>query len=106
LAATGLAVRAAGRYGDRPMIRYVEVPHSALSPAALEGLIEEFITREGTEYGHQEHALPDMRAGVRKQIERGLVAIVFDPDSETTTLINRSDLERLSAQRDEEEAQD
>ncbi|HEX7477437.1 MAG TPA: YheU family protein [Polyangiales bacterium] len=86
------------------MIRYVEVPYTALSAAALEGLIEEFITREGTEYGHKEHALPDMRAGVRKQIERGLVTIVFDPDSETTTLINRSDLVRLSAR--EDEAQD
>ena len=35
----------------------VEIPASRLSTAALDGLIEEFVTRDGTDYGEQEHTL-------------------------------------------------
>ncbi len=33
------------------------IPHRELSPEALQGLIEEFVTRDGTDYGESEAAL-------------------------------------------------
>ena len=65
----------------------VPVPHSALSPEALTGLIDEFVLREGTDYGHAEHDLTSKRAAVRRQLEKGTVRIYFDPTTQSTTLV-------------------
>jgi uncharacterized protein len=64
----------------------VEIPPDALSPQALIGLVEEFITREGTDYGERVHTLDEKRNSVMRLIEKGEVAILFDPPSQTTTL--------------------
>ena len=64
----------------------IEVPQDALSPEALRALIEEFVTRDGTDYGAVERGLDAKVADVMRQLERGEVRIVFDPDSETTTI--------------------
>ncbi|MEZ4336102.1 MAG: YheU family protein [Sandaracinaceae bacterium] len=65
----------------------VVVPHDQLSEAALVGLIDDFVLREGTDYGHRDIPLDEKRAGVRRQLERGEVRILFDPDSETCTIV-------------------
>ncbi len=80
------------------MPKQIEVPHSALSPTALEGLVEEFITREGTDYGEREHSLEEKRASVLRQLARAEIAIVFDFESESTTLVPRDELVRLGAE--------
>jgi len=85
------------------MPSHVEVPHASVSQEALEGLVEEFITREGTDYGHVEHSLEQKRASVMRQLERGEVAIVFDIEAESTTLVTRDDLRRLDLQSDHED---
>lgn len=70
-------------------VDYVEVPPAALSASALIGVIEEFITREGTDYGLREHSFDEKRASVLQLIEQGEVAIYFDTRSETATLKRR-----------------
>jgi uncharacterized protein len=78
-----------------PMATHLEVPLEALSPEALEGLVEEFVTREGTDYGHFEFSLSEKRDRVLGQLRRGEVAIVFEVESESTTLIHRTELGQL-----------
>jgi uncharacterized protein YheU (UPF0270 family) len=75
----------------------IEVPIGKLSSDALEGLIDEFITREGTDYGEREYALTEKRASVLKQLQRAEVAVVYDFESESTTLVTREELRRLDA---------
>lgn len=70
----------------------VEVPPDVLSREALEGLVEEFVTREGTDYGLREHTLDEKRQRVLAQIEKREVVILFDIESESTTLIPRAEL--------------
>ena len=65
----------------------VEVPASALSPDALRGLVVEFVTRDGTDYGVRERSLEDKVRDVLRQIERGEVKIMFDPASSSANLI-------------------
>lgn len=67
------------------------IPHQQLSADALQGLIEEFITREGTDYGWEEVALASKVAQVKRQIEKGDVVIVFDPASESVGLLTKRD---------------
>ncbi len=65
----------------------VEVPYHRLPEELLRRVIEEFVTREGTDYGHSDYALEDKVAQVRKQLERGTAKIVFDPLTETATIV-------------------
>ena len=63
------------------------VPHEALSASALRGLIEEFVTRAGTDYGAREVPLERKIADVMRQLERREVHIVFDPATGTTNIV-------------------
>lgn len=65
----------------------VEVPHDQLSPEALRGVIESYVLREGTEYGERDVALDTKVTQVLRQIERGEVQIVFDPNTETIDIV-------------------
>jgi uncharacterized protein len=65
----------------------VEVPPTALSPDALRGLVEEFVTRDGTDYGVRERTLEDKIRDVMRQLERGEVKIVFDPATRSANLV-------------------
>lgn len=67
------------------------IPYQQLSADALQGLIEEFITREGTDYGWDEIPLDAKVAQVRRQIEKGEVVIVFDSATESVSLLTRHD---------------
>lgn len=65
------------------------IPHLQLSPEALRGLIEEFVTREGTDYGECEIPLESKVAQVRKRLDEGSSVIVYDPEDGGITLLTR-----------------
>jgi uncharacterized protein len=67
----------------------VEVPHTALSPEALHGLAESFVLREGTDYGEREFTHAQKVAQVIAQLERGEARIVYDPGTESVTLLSK-----------------
>jgi uncharacterized protein YheU (UPF0270 family) len=64
-----------------------EVPVDALAPDVLRALIEEFVTRDGTDYGAQEVALEQKVENLRRQLARGEARIVFDPESESVNIV-------------------
>ena len=45
----------------------VQIPHSTLSPEALRGVIEEYVTRAGTDYGARETPIEEKIADVQRQ---------------------------------------
>lgn len=61
----------------------VAIPHTELSADALQGVLESFVLREGTEYGAEDFSLEQKVAHVLRQLERGEARIMFDPNSET-----------------------
>lgn len=65
------------------------IPHDQLQPATLQSLIEEFINREGTDYGEQEISIKTKVSQVIRQLEDGSVVISYDEHSETCTLLPR-----------------
>ncbi len=65
------------------------IPYERLSRDALNGLIEEFITREGTDYGLHEIALSDKVEQVLQQIRSREVLIVFDTATESINIMPR-----------------
>ena len=65
----------------------VAVPHTELSEAALRGVIEAFVLREGTDYGERDVSHEDKVAAVLRQLERGEARIMFDPVSQTVDIV-------------------
>ena len=77
----------------------VELSIDQLSTEALRGLVEEYITREGTDYGystadqdgaadpHAEWSLEEKVAQVYRQLESGDARIVFDLEQETASIV-------------------
>jgi hypothetical protein len=70
--------------------RRVEVPHGQLAPEVLRRLVEEFVTRDGTDYGAIERTLAEKVAAVMHQLDAGKVAIVVDAERETIDIVARS----------------
>ena len=71
------------------------VPYDQISEDALQGLIEEFITRDGTDYGFEEVPLSTKVEQVKLLLKRREVVVVFDPAYESVTLLPRRDAELL-----------
>jgi len=69
----------------------VIVPYDQLNADSLHGVIEEFVTRDGTDYGAVEVPLETKMTRVLSQLESGKVVIVFDNTSETCTILQRND---------------
>lgn len=68
----------------------VAIPYRELSPAALRGVVESFVLREGTDYGAHEYELEQKVAHVMAQLERGEVQILFDPNTESVQIVKES----------------
>lgn len=75
--------------------RPLEVPIDSLSPEALEGILHNFILREGTDYGLNEVSLEKKVEQLKGQILRGEVLITFDRSTESVSLMNRRDWQKL-----------
>jgi uncharacterized protein YheU (UPF0270 family) len=65
----------------------VEIPHRELAAETLRAVIESFVLREGTDYGAQDVTFDSKVADVMGQLERREAVIVFDPTTESVTIM-------------------
>ena len=65
----------------------MKIPWQSLSQPALIGLIQEFVSREGTEYGVQEFELETKVAQVMTQLQESKAEILFDDETQTTSIV-------------------
>ncbi|PCH59557.1 MAG: hypothetical protein COC19_06945 [SAR86 cluster bacterium] len=65
----------------------MRIPYQQLSNQALQAILEEFVTREGTEYGSVELSLDDKVAQIRRQLSNATVVVEYDPLSESCQLV-------------------
>lgn len=72
----------------------VEVPHHLLSPDVLQRLVEEFVTRDGTDYGVSEAALDRKVHDVVRQLASGEAVVLFDTEAETSHIAPAKDRPR------------
>ena len=72
----------------------IEIPTDSVSKVALDNLIESFILREGTDYGAIEIEHEKKVLKITKLLEAGRIKIVFDPNSESVTLMTDLDWSR------------
>jgi len=67
-----------------------------LAPDTLRAVIESFVLREGTDYGMVETLLDTKVAQVLAQVRRGDAQIVFDPATESVTIVLASSLDNAA----------
>jgi uncharacterized protein YheU (UPF0270 family) len=72
----------------------VEVPFKDLEKDTLNNLIEEFVSREGTDYGSQIYNLVDKVKHVMRQLEKGTVYIDYDAESSSSNIVKREQLKQ------------
>ena len=66
---------------------WVSVPYTELAQELLHAVVESYVLREGTDYGEREFSLQEKVAHVISQLKRGEARIVFDPETETVSII-------------------
>ncbi|MBL4729684.1 MAG: YheU family protein [Gammaproteobacteria bacterium] len=64
----------------------MNIPFQELAAETLTAIIEEFISREGTDYGVHETSLEKKVQQVMNQLKRGEIVVTFDPESQSCDL--------------------
>jgi hypothetical protein len=67
------------------------IPVNKLSPEALQGVINEFISRDGTDYGEAEVSWETNFRKVKNKLERGSAVLIYDDETETTNIFLAND---------------
>ena len=73
----------------------LEIPLNELSADALQGVLEEYVSRDGTDYGELELSLQQKTQRLLQQWQRKEVVLVFDNDTESTSFLNREEWQRI-----------
>ena len=76
------------------------IPHQQLSSDALSALIEDYVTRDGTDYGVSEASIESKSRQIRRQLEQGNIVIVFDNVTETCNIIRKEDAPEFEREND------
>jgi len=65
----------------------VEIPHQRLSREALQAVIEEFVLREGTDYGPREWTLAEKIEQVMNLLQTGKASVVYDAELDSCSIL-------------------
>lgn len=79
------------------------VPWNQVNQDTLTSLLEEFVTRDGTDYGEREISVASRVTQAMGKLKRGEVVIWFDAVTESVTLMTKdaaNDAAELSSQHD------
>lgn len=68
------------------------IPWKNIKKETLQRLIESYIGREGTDYGHFEFTLSQKVEQIMRQLRRGELHITFDTDDESVNIVTVNDI--------------
>ena len=72
----------------------VEIPFQELNPGTLKKLIEEFIMRDGTDYGEVEMDLDQKISLVVNQLKNGDAALMWDTNLQSSNIVLKKDIDK------------
>jgi uncharacterized protein YheU (UPF0270 family) len=65
----------------------LDIPYEQLAPETLTAILEEYASREGTDYGDVVYTLEQKVRALRRQLERGDIGVTFDTQTQTCSLV-------------------
>ena len=74
------------------------IPLEQLSSDALTAIIEDFILREGTEYGAMDISKQDKTAQVQQQLEQGSAVLVYSELHESVNILPKDQFQQDSVE--------
>ena len=77
------------------MAQFVLVPVERLDSDTLTALLEEYASRDGTDYGLREVPLSEKVASLRAQLRSGDLGLVYEQECEQWDLLPREALAQL-----------
>lgn len=77
------------------MAQFVVVPPHRLQPDVLQALLEEYVNRDGTDYGERELTQEEKVGRLQRQLVDGDLRILYDSDSEQWDLVPQAQAELL-----------
>jgi uncharacterized protein YheU (UPF0270 family) len=67
----------------------VEVPYLDINPETLRNMIEEFVSRDGADWGEAGGSMEDKIKKVLRQFESGKIKVVFDLTSQSANIVSK-----------------
>lgn len=77
------------------MPQYIEVPQQRLPADILQALLEEYVSRDGTDYGEREVSLEDKVTSLRSRVVNRDLRILFETESEQWDIVPAEDANDL-----------
>lgn len=71
------------------------IPYKEFQPEVLQAVLEEYISREGTDYGLYEYTLEQKLEQLLSKIKQGQAFICFDEETQSCTILNREQAQFL-----------
>jgi uncharacterized protein YheU (UPF0270 family) len=71
---------------EKDSTSHMNIPYDQLDKNTLRSLIEEFVTRNGTDYGENEASVEEKVAHVMEQLRTQKARITFDEKSKTCNI--------------------
>lgn len=71
------------------------IPPQSIPEETLLAILQEFINRDGTDYGAEELSLAEKVARLRPQVYSGEVLIVFDDETSSVHLLPKADYQAM-----------
>ena len=68
------------------------IPYKSLAADTLKNLIEEFVTRDGTDYGNYELSMAEKVSSVESRLSSGEVVIMYIESTESVNIVERQQL--------------
>ncbi len=77
------------------MTEFIRVPIERIEPETLDGLLQEFASRDGTDYGERETPLHERVAQLRRQLGASELQLLFHPETQSWDLVPREQAREL-----------
>lgn len=71
------------------MAQFVEVPLDRIAPDTRTALLEEYASRDGTDYGEQETTLATRVEQLLRQLQCGDLVLLYDVEAETWDILSK-----------------
>ncbi len=69
------------------------IPFDSLDPDTLVNVLNDIVSRDGTDYGDYELSTEQKREQALRALKNGEAVLVFDTESETIQLVSKQSLE-------------
>lgn len=68
------------------------IPYDSLAPNTLETILDDVVSRDGTDYGDYELSVAQKRQQALQSLKKGEAVLLFDTESETIKMVRKEDM--------------